>query len=348
MPRMNRAIWLTAAVVSLASFTGACSSEPPPEASTPQPSAMPMPSAEPMLTASAVASVEPAPQLPPVDLVAGNPAAAPDKAPTVAIKSPAKDQLIAVDKVADFDVKLDVKGWDSTGGNHVHLFIDGHAYKRVDDAKAPIKLNNIDPNYTLAEGQHVLAAFPSRHTHESVKPVGKVSPLAVVTFYVGKKKGEATWKPTDPTLVYSRPKGANNGPPPAEGILVDFYLANVELGDGKFSIDATLTGPGLESGKKVSIREWKPWRIQNPRDGAYKLHMTLLDKDGKPVPGALNDVTREFTVDSKAEPDHSHPVPPPTPEPSTPTGKPSPKAPAPVTPKAPAPKTPSMTSTPKK
>ncbi len=333
MPRSSSE-WLSAAVVSFASlFVGACGSEPP-AVQNPEPTpsmSAPVATAEPLPTMTATA--EPAPQLPPVELVEGAPAAAPEKAPTVAFRAPAKDQLIAADKVADFEVKLDVKGWDvPAGGNHVHLFLDGHPYKRLDDTKAPIKIKDIDPSYTLGEGQHVLAAFPSRSTHESVKPIGKASPLAVVTFFVGKKKGEATWKPTDPTLVYSRPKGANNGPPPAEGILVDFYLANAELGDGKFSIEATLTGPGLESGKKVTIKEWKPWRIQNPRDGAYKLHMVLLDKDGKPVPGAMNDVTREFTVDSKAEPDHTHPAPAPA-EPEKPAAK-SPKA----APKAPAPK----------
>lgn len=350
MPRSTRESLLSALVVCTASlFVGACGSEPPPEAMTPVPSASapPVVSAEPMPPTSASAAM-PEPQLPPVDFVAGTPAAAPDKAPTLAFKSPSKDQLVAADKVGDLEVKLDLKGWDvPAGGNHVHLILDGHPYKRLDDAKGPIKLKDIDPSYTLAEGQHVLAAFPSRPTHESVKPAGKTSPLAVVTFFVGKKKGEATWKPTDPTLVYSRPKGANNGPPPSEGILVDFYLANAELGDGKFSIEATVTGPGLESGKKVTIKEWKPWRITNPRDGAYKIHMTLLDKDGKAVPGAWNDVTREFTVDSKAEPDHSHPAPAPTPEPEKPGTKspkapatpPAPKAPAtPPAPKAPAPK----------
>lgn len=281
-----------------------CSSEPTPE--TPQPT-----STAPAVTATATtqASVAPKPELPPVDFVAGTNAAAPDKAPTLAITAPANNQVIPADKAGDFEIKMDLKGWDvPAGGNHVHLILDGKPYKRIDDAKAPVKLKELEP--TLAEGQHVLVAFPSRPTHESVKPVGKASPLAVVTFYVG-KKGEAAWKPTDPTLIYSRPKGANNGPPPADGILVDYYLANAELGDGKFSIDATITGPGLESGKKVSIKEWKPWRLTNARDGAYSIHMTLLDKAGKPVPGAWNDVTREFTIDSKAEPDHSHPATPP-------------------------------------
>jgi hypothetical protein len=265
------------------------------------------PTTPPTDTAAASASAKP-PELPPVDFVEGTPAAAPDKAPTLAFTAPFANQVLPAAKAGDFEVKMNLKGWDApAGGNHVHLILDGKPYYRVDDAKKPVKLKELDAN--LAEGEHVLVAFPSRHTHESVKPVGKASPLAVVTFWVG-KRGTPTWKPTDPTFIYSRPKGANDGPPPPEGILVDWYLANAELGDGKFSIDATLTGPGLESGKKVSIKEWKPWRIKNVRDGKYSLHMTLLDKDGKPVPGAWNDVTREFTVDqTKADTSHAAPAP---------------------------------------
>lgn len=261
-------------------------------------------------TASTTETVAPTPALPPVELVAGTPAEPPAKAPTISIKSPTANQEIAADKASDFEVKLDLKGWDVPGGgNHVHLILDGKPYKRVDDAKAPIKLKELDPG-TLAEGQHVLVAFPSRPTHESVKPIGKAAPLAVVTFWIG-KKGTPTWKPADPTLIYSRPKGANDGPPPAEGLLVDFYLSNVELGDGKYSVEATLTGPGVESGQKTSIKSWAPWRIKNARDGSYKLRLTLLDKDGKPVPGITNDTTREFSVNSKAPPpaDHVHPTP---------------------------------------
>jgi len=251
-------------------------------------------------SASQVASTPPPPQLPPVDFVEGTPDTPPAKAPTLAILAPTKDQLIAPDKAGDFEVKLDLKGWDVPGDahNHVHLILDGKPYQRIDDPKAPIKLSTLDP--AIGEGQHVLVAFPSRGTHESVKPIGKASPLAIVSFYVGKKKGEATWKPTDPTLIYSRPKGENKGAPPPAGILVDWYLANAELGDGKFTINATVTGPGLESGKQVTIKDWKPWRITNIRDGKYTVHMVLMDKAGKPVPGAMNDVTRDFTVDTKS------------------------------------------------
>ncbi|MFO0546765.1 MAG: hypothetical protein U0271_00190 [Polyangiaceae bacterium] len=257
-------------------------------------------------SASSTASSKP-PALPPVELVAGTPAQPPDKAPTISFKAPTAGQVIPADKVAAFEIKLDLTGWDVPGGgNHVHLIIDNHPYKRVDDPKS-IKLGDLDPSYTLAEGEHVLIAFPSRPTHESVKPIGKAVPVAVVPFWVG-KKGKTSFKATDPILVYSRPKGANDGPPPEGGILVDFYLLNAELGAGKYSIEATLTGPGAESGIKATIDSWVPWRIKSPRDGDYSLHLVLLDKDKKPVPGAWNDTTRPFSVNTKKEAEvHSHP-----------------------------------------
>jgi len=247
----------------------------------------------------------------PATITAGCGPVPPDKAPSLSFKAPTKDQLIATDKVADTEIKLDLKDWDiPANGSHVHLILDNTPYMRIDDASAPIKLGKLAPD-GLAEGQHVLVAFPSRSTHESVKPIGDKSPLAVVTFFVGKKKSDATWKPTDPTFIFSRPKGANNGPPPKDGLLVDFYLANATLGDGKFSIDATLSGPGLDTPKKVSIKDWTPWRIKDPRDGTYTIDMQLLDKDGKPVPGAWNHTHREFQVDTKAPADvHTHPAPP--------------------------------------
>lgn len=275
---------------------------------------------EPVVTASATAApietamptAEPSakPELPPVDFVAGAHAAPPAKAPKIAITAPKKDQVLPADKAGDVAVTFTLEGWEIPGGgNHVHLILDGQPYKRIDDAKAPVKLSELATG-PLAEGQHVLVAFPSRPTHESVKPIGKDVPVSVVSFWVG-KKGTPAWKPTDPLLVFSRPKGMNAGPPPPEGILVDFYLVNAELGDGKHTVEATLSGPGLDAGKTVKMTSWTPWRVTQPRDGEYTLAMRLLDKDGKVVPGSMNDVKRTFQVDTKAPPpaDHKHPAP---------------------------------------
>src|SRR6266699_2733027 len=54
-------------------------------------------------------------------------------------------------------------------------------------------------------------------------------------------------------LVYSRPKGTYNASK-ADHVLVDWYLANAELGDGKFSLKANVSGPGIEGdGRSLKI-----------------------------------------------------------------------------------------------
>jgi len=244
----------------------------------------------------ATASSPPPPPPPPaVEFVEGAAAEAPAKAPTIKFASPKADEVIHADKLADHPVKIDLKDWDTSKGAHVHVILDAKPYWRLDDASKPFKLSDVTKD-KLEPGQHVLAAFPSRETHESVKPVGKAAPLAFVSFWVD-KKGTATWTPKTPTLLYSRPKGDNNGAPPAEGLLVDFYLSGVEIGDGKDFVEATLKGPGADAIKPVKITKWVPWRIKNARTGKYTLQLVLKDKDGKPVAGGWNDTTREFNVD---------------------------------------------------
>lgn len=302
---------------TLLAALGACAtSEPPPPAPPSPPTAPPSASAA-ALPVETIPTAEPQPKtpaLPPVEFVEGAHAEAPAKMPTVKFKAPAMAQVISVDKKGDYEVKLDVKDWPAPeGGRHVHLIVDNQPYYRVDDPKQPIKLKDIVPGYKLEENkQHFLIAFASRPTHESVKALDKKgTPMSIVGIFVG-KKGEELWKAKDPLLIYSRPKGKNDGAPPPEGILVDFYLVNAELGEGKFSVKATLKGPGIEGEKTVEIKTWKPWRIKNPRNGTYSLQLTLQDKEGKTVPGPWNDVTHSFEVNPSAPADtsHHHPAPP--------------------------------------
>jgi hypothetical protein len=305
---MSRLISRPLLATVLFSLLAACAaSEPAPPPPPPAPSMPPATASSAAAVDSAPPKIEepPAPKLPAVELVEGTDAEAPAKIPTVKLKSPASKQVISVDKKGDFEVKLDVKDWPvPEDKRHVHLILDNQPYKRIDDPKQPIKLKDIAPGYELAEDQqHILVAFASRATHESVKPSGKAIPVAVVPFFIGSKRGEERWKAKDPLLVYSRPKGKNDGPPPADGILVDYYLVNAELGDGKFSLKATLKGPGAEDGKTVLIKSWKPYRIKNARTGTYSLELELLDKDGKPA-GAINKVAREFQVDLEAPGDN--------------------------------------------
>jgi hypothetical protein len=233
----------------------------------------------------------------------------PKKMPKVAIKAPTAEQSIAPDKAKDFDVKLDVKDWETqVGGPHVHLILDNKPYKPIYDPKAPVKLGDLVPaGDSIAEGEHIMVAFPSRHNHESVKGQGA---LAIVHFWVG-KKGKSEWKAKDPMFIYSRPKGSYNASK-ADHVLVDWYLANAELGDGKMSIKANVTGPGVEGdGRTLKITEWKPYALDNLRNGDYKISMELDDKDGKAVPGPWNSTTRTITInrDAPEDPPMSAPAP---------------------------------------
>ena len=235
------------------------------------------------------------------------PSDTPKKLPKVTIRAPGAEQVIAADKAKDFDVKIDVKDWDTQlGGPHVHLILDNKPYKPVYDPKTPVKLGDLVPaGDSIADGEHLIVAFPSRMNHESVKGQGA---LAMVHFWVG-KKGKAEWKPKEPMLIFSRPKGTYNASK-ADHVLVDWYLANAELGDGKFSIKANVTGPGIDGdGRTLKITDWKPQALENLRNGEYKISLELEDKDGKAVPGAWNSTTRTITINRDA-PEDPAPTPP--------------------------------------
>jgi hypothetical protein len=241
------------------------------------------------------------PAMPDVAFGPATPSDAPKKMPKVTIASPGADQSIAADKAKDFDVKINVKDWETqTGGPHVHLILDNKPYKPVYDPKAAVKMGDLVPaGETIAEGEHLIVAFPSRMNHESVKGQGA---LAMVHFWVG-KKGKSEWKPKEPMLVYSRPKGTYNASK-ADHVLVDWYLANAELGESKFSIKANVSGPDLGAdGRTVKITEWKPYALDNLRNGDYKISLELDDKEGKPVPGAWNSTTRTITINRDAPED---------------------------------------------
>ena len=263
---------------------------PPPAAETPPP---PPPTPEPPPPEK--------PTLPDVAFGPATPSDTPKKTPKVTIKSPTPEQSVAADKAKDFEVKLDVKDWPTElGGPHVHLILDNKPYKAIYDPKVPVKLSELVPGGdSIPEGEHLLVAFPSRMNHESVKAQGA---LAMTHFWVG-KKGKSEWKAKDPMLIFSRPKGAYNASK-ADHVLVDWYLANAELGDGKFSIKANVTGPGIEGdGRSLKITEWKPHALDNLRNGDYKISLELQDKEGKAVAGAWNATTRTITINRDAPED---------------------------------------------
>lgn len=271
-----------------------------PEAKTPTPEATvsaaptPPPSAEP--AASPAMTTPPPPPAPPAVVEDMTPSADPTPLPTVKILAPADGSSIDPKKVADTTVRLDVKNWETKeGGQHVHLILDDQPYKPIYDTKAPVKLGELLPkDGTLSEGLHVIHAFPSRATHESVKAKGA---SAMITFWVG-KKGKATVDYKKPHLVYSRPKGTYAGPA-AKEVLFDFYLMGTTLDKGD-KVRYTITGPGLASPLTGEFTKWAPKVAKNLGKGEFVFKLEYLDKDGKVVDGPLNSTSRTVTLDPDA------------------------------------------------
>ena len=107
----------------------------------------------------------------------------------------------------------------------------------------------------------------------------------------------------------------DEGPSPPDGVLLDFFVANAEMGRGKFIVHATAGGPGIESGVVVSLDENRPLRLKNARPGSYLARVTLLRYSAnltestsltsvpytaQPILGPFAELTRSFQVDEKA------------------------------------------------
>jgi hypothetical protein len=269
---------------------------PPPPAAPPEASsAPPAPSAPP----SASTAEAPPPPAPSVQLTQGSPAPDPPAPlPTVKITSPAKDAVLPVAKAGDTVVKLDVKNWKTAKGDaHVHLILDNAPYHPVFDPKTEVvKLSDLTNGAPLDEGQHILVAFPSRASHESVKTKGAIS---VVPFWVGKKlpKGQEPQDTTKPMLIASRPKGEYSGDM-ANHVLVDFQLENDTLAPGKDHVHITVTGPGTPpAGLTADATQFgPPFYLDNLQAGSYQVKFELLGADNKPLPGSWNTATRDIKV----------------------------------------------------
>jgi len=269
----------------------------------PPPPPVPATDAAPNVTVTPPAATTAAkPPPPPVTLTAG--AASPDPTPplpTVAITAPTKEQVIPSDKAADFSVKLDVKNWQTApGSSHVHLILDNRPYKAIYDPKQPVKLSELTGGEALSEGRHVLVSFPSRANHESVKTKGA---LAITSFWVGKKgdtKDDFTKKPM---LIYSRPKGEYKGEM-ANHVLVDFYVANVTLAEGKEHVNVTVTGPGIDKALEAKVEKFgTPLYLDNLQNGSYDVKTELLDGSNKLIEGPWNSTTRTIKIDHDAPAD---------------------------------------------
>lgn len=167
---------------------------------------------------------------------------------------------------------------NSDKGQHIHLIVDNEPYAAKYES---------DFDYDLEDGAHFILAFLSRSYHESIKTKD-----AHVVKYVNieNKAIQGEKEINKPMLFYSRPKGTYVGKANTEKVMLDFYVANVELGDD-YKVLVNINGE-----EKHTIDVWQPYYIEGLPMGDNKITLTLLDGTGNVVDVPLNPVERVFTL----------------------------------------------------
>lgn len=168
---------------------------------------------------------------------------------------------------------------NSAKGQHIHLIVDNEPYSAQYTA---------DFEYEISDGEHYLLSFLSRSYHESIK-----TEAASVTkkITVANKGITAEEDITAPMLFYSRPKGTYTGKANTDKVMLDFYLANVDLGtDYKVKADI--------NGEVHMIDTWQPYYIEGLPMGENTITLTLVGANDGTVDTPLNPVTRTFTLEA--------------------------------------------------
>ncbi len=162
---------------------------------------------------------------------------------------------------------------NSSKGQHIHLILNNEPYTAHYESQF---------NMNLTDGNYVALSFLSRSYHESVKN-GTASQL--VQFTVGSAKPSKV-DLTKPIMFYSRPKGEYKGPKETDKLLLDFFLANVDLSEDGYKVRATINGTDF------MITKWQSMFIEGLPLGNVEIKLELLDKDGNLVAAPYNPVER--------------------------------------------------------
>lgn len=168
---------------------------------------------------------------------------------------------------------------NSAKGQHIHLIVDNAPYSAQYTA---------DFAYDIPNGEHYLLAFLSRSYHESIKTTA-----ASVTkkINVADKSITSEEDITEPMLFYSRPKGTYTGKANTDKVMLDFYLANVDLGS-EYKVKADING------EVHMIDTWQPYYIEGLPMGENTITLTLVGANDGTVDTPLNPVTRTFTLEA--------------------------------------------------
>lgn len=171
---------------------------------------------------------------------------------------------------------------NSAEGQHIHLIVNNEPYL----AKYTSSFE-----HELPDGNHYVLAFLSRSYHESIKRPGAAILKKVTTTA---QAFTATENVEDPMLFYSRPKGTYVGKAETDKVMLDFYLANCQLGTD-YKVKAEVNGE-----QEFLLDTWQPYYLEGLPMGDNKIRLSLVDAQGELVNTPLNPVERVFTL--KADP----------------------------------------------
>lgn len=173
---------------------------------------------------------------------------------------------------------------NSEKGQHIHFILDNEPY---------VALYEPTHNVSLEKGsEHYLLAFLSRSYHESIKSDGA---SLVYHFKVDDNgKVQKLDDPKEPMLFYSRPKGEYVGEENTTNLLFDFFVWNTELGNNGNHVLAHIKANGVDT--TMVVTDWQSYFLHNLPEGKPSITLTLADKDGNKLDGAMTEVTREFTL----------------------------------------------------
>lgn len=202
------------------------------------------------------------------------------------------DSLVARLSVEGYALGEPTPGAEARGlamsdrGQHVHFIVDDQPYRALYDVSGTVSVDLAG----LEPGLHLLRAFPSRQWHESVKSDGA---FAFTWFRLGDTAAVDSVDPGAPMLTYSRPKGTYSGAG-ADSVMVDFYLANAELGSGEGSHAVRLT---VDDTLDWELTRWVPHYLLGLEEGTHTFRLELLAPDGTAVPGDHNATEREIVIE---------------------------------------------------
>ncbi|MEM9806050.1 MAG: hypothetical protein AAF959_12280 [Cyanobacteria bacterium P01_D01_bin.56] len=212
-----------------------------------------------------------------------------DYAPLVSIRQPKAEQVfenttISVNlRVKDLPIYKD-ETWEL--GPHIELLLDNQPYASIYDLDQPITLENLTP------GTHTLRAFAVRPWNESFK---NEEAYAQVTFHVFAKTEEHAPIAAQPLLTYGSPIGTYG----AEPVLLDFYLTDAPLHQ------VAAENPAIDDwrvrytikGESLTLDTWESIYIEGLKPGRNWVQLTLVDTEGKPIPGVFNNTVRLIDYD---------------------------------------------------